>query len=298
MLMEHVKKEKMPDVTTHSSSQINSKIDWVGMDGISLPVIVNGEHILARVSLYVNILDPSAKGIHMSRLYLVLGKTLLKQKLTVKKLKDTVEELVQSQKGLSDHARLEMSWQQPINRKALISDYEGWKGYPVKLKLTKSKDNWDWQMNFATYYSSTCPCSAALARQLFQDEFQESFENKKLHFEEILNWIGEKQVASAHSQRSRADVKLKFEENKESIDFLKYIDAIEQALRTPVQTAVKRADEQEFARLNGENMMFVEDALRKMKEALEKFPELKDFAVKARHFESLHAHDAAGMIRK
>ena len=37
---------------------------------------------------------------------------------------------------------------------------------------------------------------------------------------------------------------------------------MEAALGTPVQTAVKREDEQAFARLNGRNLMFCEDAPR------------------------------------
>ena len=46
------------------------------------------------------------------------------------------------------------------------------------------------------------------------------------------------------------------------------IDRVEQALGTPVQTVVKREDEQAFARLNGENLMFCEDAARRMAAAL------------------------------
>lgn len=39
------------------------------------------------------------------------------------------------------------------------------------------------------------------------------------------------------------------------------IDQMEAVLATPVQTAVKRADEQAFAWLNGQNLMYVEDAV-------------------------------------
>lgn len=297
MLMTKVEKDKMPDVTRHSSSQINSTIDWVGMDEISLPMEYEGEQILAHVNLYVNILDPSAKGIHMSRLYLALGAGLLKQNLTVDKIKNTVTELVSSQKGLSDKAFLQISWEQPLERKALLSEYKGWKHYPVNLTVVKEQETFRWELQTSLAYSSTCPCSAALSRQLFQQEFTNSFSERELNFDEILNWLGQKQVASAHSQRSQADLTLSFVEGQESVDFIKYVDAIEAALKTPVQTAVKRIDEQEFARLNGENMMFVEDALRKMKEALGGFDELKNFEVKTRHFESLHDHDAAGIIR-
>ena len=42
------------------------------------------------------------------------------------------------------------------------------------------------------------------------------------------------------------------------------IDLAEGALKTPVQSAVKREDEQAFARLNGRNLMFCEDAARRI----------------------------------
>jgi len=298
MLMKKVNKGEMPDIASHSSSVINSRINWVGMDAITVPMKFAGETVLAKANVYVNVVDPSAKGIHMSRLFLALGNCLLKKDLTPKLLKETIDTLIQSQKGLSDSAQLVLKWQQPLERKALLSDNRGWKTYPMILKIRKVKKQTDWILGFSTYYSSTCPCSAALARQLKQQEFAKKFDYEKLNFDEVYNWLGQNQIASPHSQRSRADVRLKFTEGGESCDVLKYIDAIEGALKTPVQTAVKREDEQEFARLNGENLMFVEDALRRMKDSLSRFKELQDFKITAQHFESLHQHNAVGTIRK
>lgn len=286
----------MPDVASTSSSIINSRIDWVGMDKVTLPISVNGESVLARADVHVNVLDPSAKGIHMSRLFLALEKNLLKKNLSIKDLHQVMKKLVDSQDGLSDSARLILKWDQPIRRKALISENFGWKNYPMSIRLVQVGDAVQTTVSFKLYYSSTCPCSAALARQLVQQAFSEKFSQRDLHFDEVANWLGSKTVASAHSQRSRADVVLRFKPGKASLDFIKYIDAIEDALKTPVQTAVKREDEQEFARLNGENLMFVEDALRRVKDSLSGFAEIEKFKVKASHFESLHQHDAVGTI--
>ena len=60
----------------------------------------------------------------------------------------------------------------------------------------------------------------------------------------------------------------------------------------------KREDEQEFARLNGENLMFVEDAGRRIKNSLDKQSRFDDFWVRIEHHESLHAHDAVGVFTK
>ena len=63
------------------------------------------------------------------------------------------------------------------------------------------------------------------------------------------------------------------------------IDAIEDALKTPVQAAVKREDEQEFARLNGQNLMFCEDASRRLQHRLVQMPIFEDFWVRVNHYE-------------
>ena len=81
-------------------------------------------------------------------------------------------------------------------------------------------------------------------------------------------------------------------------DFIDYIDLVEEALGTPVQAAVKREDEQEFARINAENLMFCEDAGRKIKRALEERPEVLDFRAEVIHEESLHPHDAVSVVTK
>ena len=65
-----------------------------------------------------------------------------------------------------------------------------------------------------------------------------------------------------------------------------------------MQAAVKRADEQEFARLNGQNLMFCEDAARRLKHALNQLSEFDDFWLRVNHYESLHAHDAVAVTAK
>ncbi|HVK52664.1 MAG TPA: GTP cyclohydrolase, FolE2/MptA family, partial [Pseudoxanthomonas sp.] len=74
------------------------------------------------------------------------------------------------------------------------------------------------------------------------------------------------------------------------------IDGIEAALGTPVQTAVKRVDEQAFARLNAENLMFCEDAARRVAGALSQDPRVARFDATVAHFESLHPHDAVARV--
>jgi len=70
------------------------------------------------------------------------------------------------------------------------------------------------------------------------------------------------------------------------------IERVEEALGTPVQTAVKRQDEQAFARLNGQNLMYVEDAARGILSQLAEHLQGSTIHVEVEHFESLHPHNA------
>ena len=113
-------------------------------------------------------------------------------------------------------------------------------------------------------------------------------------------WLGTEQgiVATPHSQRSVARLRVKLNDELTEFPITALIDAVEDCLKTPVQTAVKREDEQEFARLNGQNLMFIEDAGRRLKQSLGDNADLIDYWVRVEHHESRHAHDAVGVFVK
>lgn len=288
----------MPDVAQSQKTQKPSLLEWVGMEKVVLPLQTQpGRSTPAQADLFVNLADPNAKGIHMSRLFLTLEEGFEQQLLTPQVVRQVLNTFVECQQGLADSARLVLRWEELFRRKALLSEHQGYKAYPFCLSAESVRGDLSLQLTFSVFYSSTCPCSSALSRQLFQQAFASSFKDRSLSYEEIYQWLGEKQIASPHSQRSQADITLSFNSNIQSFDFESYINCLEEALKTPVQTAVKREDEQEFARLNGQNPMFVEDALRIMKDALRTLPGVASFKVKTHHYESLHAHDAVGSIR-
>ncbi|MCW8997059.1 MAG: GTP cyclohydrolase, FolE2/MptA family, partial [Psychromonas sp.] len=101
-----------------------------------------------------------------------------------------------------------------------------------------------------------------------------------------------------HSQRSVVEVKVKLNKLNQNFPIVELIDLIETTLKTPVQAAVKREDEQEFARLNGQNLMFCEDAARHLQHALNQQDKFSDFWLRVNHYESLHAHDAVSITTK
>jgi len=298
---------EMPDVASSQAPQINGTLNWVGMNRIALPLTVKdsdlGEtKVNAFVQTYVNLCKPEVKGIHMSRLYLLLSEFSDNQVLSAANLREFLAHMLDSHEDISDQATLNFEFDYVIKRKALKSQFSGWKDYPTEIKATLKDGKVDLELGINVPYSSTCPCSAALARQLIQEAFNADFGNKdSVTPSEVEAWLRSDKgtFATPHSQRSIAKVWVKVNPNAEDFPITDVIGVIEQALQTPVQTAVKREDEQEFARLNGHNLMFCEDAARRVKNALDSQEHMySDFWLRIEHLESLHAHDAVAIATK
>lgn len=287
----------LPDIAAQASQQ-SLPLDWVGMCGIALPLCLGDQHCNATADAGVDLADGRSRGIHMSRLYLALA-VLKREPLTVPLIHRVLQQFRDSHEGLSSQAHLTLHFDVLLERPALISTESGYKRYPLKVDAILSDEMFHVELNAQVVYSSTCPCSAALARQLIQEQFLKDFANRALNPEDILNWLGSPQgvVATPHSQRSTAHLKVRLKSGNRELPILTLIDEAEAALGTAVQTAVKRADEQAFALANGQNLMFCEDAARRLNTALRQVDSITGFEVRVEHAESLHAHDAVAVSR-
>ena len=210
-----------------------------------------------------------------------------------------LDDCLSTHQVLADSATLTLRGQVTLERAALVSPLAGWKAYPFEMRARQDGRGVSIELQVQVEYSSTCPCSAALARQLIQQRFAETFAQKPLDYLEILDWLGSTQgiVATPHSQRSTAILQLRLAPGCVDLPVLALIESAEQALGTAVQTAVKRADEQAFALANGQNLMFCEDAARRLHHALRQLPQASAFRLMVVHAESLHAHDAVAESR-
>lgn len=286
----------LPDVSRAEHAAQLGQLEWVGMQGIDLPVTLAETGCLpalhARADVQVDLPAAHVKGIHMSRLYRLVDSLGEGQALSPAGLHQLLQAMIDShQDCTSGNARLSLDFDLLTRRPALVSEHlAGWKAYPVRLEATLIAGIFSLQAQVGVTYSSTCPCSAALSRQLVEHAFAEAFTGQQeLSVENVAAWLRQNAtLATPHSQRSIAQVRVQV---GDELQLLALIDRIEQALCTPVQTAVKRADEQAFAALNGSNLMFVEDAARRIQHAL-----ACHYArpyVHVRHLESLHPHDAS-----
>ncbi|GGK02570.1 GTP cyclohydrolase FolE2 [Luteimonas terricola] len=294
----------LPDVA-YDLAAAARPLDWVGMRRVALPLRVAGDGgesqlVAASADIGVDLASAETRGIHMSRLYLLLQDALSTDALTASALRTLLRECIDSQSGLATTARLSLRWEQLLKRRALASDNAGWKSYPVEVDATLSPSGAEIVLAFGVEYSSTCPASAALSRRANADRFEADFADDDAPSKVAMHeWLasGRGMAATPHAQRSRADVRVVLRNDVDALPLLELIDAIEAALGTPVQTAVKREDEQAFARANADNLMFCEDAARRVAAVVSTSPRVASFDVTVSHFESLHAHDAVARVR-
>lgn len=287
----------LPDVSLTDIAPSLSPLAWVGMQGIDLPITVAEpgcrRELHARADVQVDLPAPHVKGIHMSRLYRLLDTLGQGEALSPTGLCHLLQDMIASHQDCDSRcARLRLNFALLVRRPALVTQgLSGWKSYPVRLDVSLIDGVFRCRVQVTAGYSSTCPCSAALSRQIIEQGFLKAFDRQSpVEPADVAAWLHQHAtLATPHSQRSEAQVTVDAPSDADTLGLLALIDRIEQAVGTPVQTAVKRADEQAFAALNGQNLMFVEGAARRIEAALSGYVRP---SVHVRHLESLHPHDA------
>ena len=290
-------------MTSDISADTPSTLKWVGMEKIAVPITIKLDNdkrlqVSAKANVFVSLDSPESKGIHMSRVHLAINQ-LANIDCNKENLNQVLDDMISSQGSISQQARVELSFDLILSKPALLSDESGFQSYPVVIKAEKQGQDYIYGFELTVAYSSTCPCSASLARQLYANAIDSAFPDATINKSDLLTWAQSQagSVATPHSQRSYAYVRFSIG-GADWPDLASMIFQFEDVIGTPVQTAVKRNDEQEFARLNAGNLMFCEDAARRVKKSLEKMPFVQDYWFKIQHQESLHAHNAVVIDQK
>ena len=250
----------------------------VGIAPVDLPVVLRsregGEKVLqTEASLYCSLDDPMAKGLNLSRLYLIMHERI-KDKLSLDGMEGALRELAEKQGSKNAYCKLRFKY--PMHQKALrTKGVEGHIAYKTELEGQYIDGDYKWFLTVDYVYSSTCPCSFELAHDA------RSKRNA---------------AANAHSQRSILKVKVAFPRTDNNIIWIEdIVDLCREHIPTEVQIVVKRRDEQAFAELNGANLLFSEDAVRIMHAGLDEWVQagrIDDFSIVASHEESLHPWNA------
>jgi GTP cyclohydrolase I len=294
-----------PDVAAETLPLDGDAIDWVGMQGIEMPILFDAgdgdpQRCRARIDAFVNLVRPDRRGIHMSRLYLLVAQHLGDATVDAEMLESLLRAFLRSHHELADRARIGIHFEHLVRRRALRSGHHGWRAYPVAIEASLVGDVFHLDLGTQVVYSSTCPASLALSRQVVQQRFAADFRGgRPLSHAAVFAWLGGERgmAATPHAQRSVAHLRVRFVPGAPT-DLVALIDCVERTLGTAVQTAVKREDEQAFAQLNAENLMFCEDAARRIRAALDADKRIAAFHVRVEHQESLHAHDAVAQASR
>ena len=298
---------ELPDVAKNTLSRDHDELNLqrVGMEKVEIPIKLPGSKgtqisVPALADFYVSLDKSNVRGIHMSRLFLSAQQVLDQDTFGPATIEKLLRSFVESHKNISKKSFARFQYKHLVKKKALKSDNTGWMSYPVVISAELTQSGVAWEVAVDVAYSSTCPCSASLARQLIQSNFKHSFSDDLVEAEKVEAWLGTQEAISAtpHSQRSYAEVKVRMKDCPDDFGINDVIEAVESALSTPVQGPVKREDEQEFARLNGTNPMFCEDAARRVKIAMEQDSRATDYYIHVRHLESLHPFDASAVAVK
>ncbi len=284
-------------------------LDKVGISPVDLPIRVKrregGEQVLqAQASLYCSLDDPNAKGLNLSRLYLLMHDRI-KDHLTIDGIKSALKEMAERQGSNNAYCKLRFKypWEQPALRSRVETVNDGQahqyqvlpNGQSIRMEKLMGHiaynttiegryhkgqtQEYKFYLTVEYVYSSTCPCSFELAHDA----------KSKRHA-----------AANAHSQRSIMKTTIQFDPD-EPVWIEDLIELHRKLIPTEVQVIVKRRDEQAFAELNGSNLLFSEDAVRLLYKGLDTWYDQKrifDFTISTSHEESLHPWNAIAVVFK
>lgn len=288
----------MSKIQSDAQSDLNNNFEalqFVGMTAVQSAIqmqdLVLGKTLMIPAEIEMGVdLKSGHRGIHMSRLYQVLMTQIAEAELDERLIQKILIESLKSQDEISLKSYLNISFQFPKTTTSLKSNIRGYRNYPIILKsFFSEKKQFSMEIVLKILYSSTCPQSLRLSKEYIRDNYSS---------QEIYDLIQKNDSfwpATPHAQKSEMTLHLQVQKmSKNVID--EWIDLVENALQTPVQTAVKKADEMEFARLNGHSAMFCEDALRIVARKLVVQESIHGFRIETTHQESLHPHNAKSVI--
>ncbi len=242
-------------------------IDRVGVRDVRFPIIVSDKErrtqsTVARVALMVD-LPKEYKGTHMSRFVEALHEH--KRYLdvhTAVRLPDRLLRKLDAQR-----ARVEIEFPFFRLKKAPVSGMEGMMDYDVRFEIDAERGKrGTFTLTLKVPVTTLCPCSKAMSEK------------------------------SAHNQRGIVTYSVRFSGAAVWIEDL--IDLIESCASCQLYSLLKRPDEKYVTDKAYEQPVFVEDLVRNVAVATERYNAFSWYRVEAENFESIHNHNAYAMVEK
>lgn len=243
---------------------IEIPIGKVGISDLKLPIRVlqkNGDfqNIVATINCFVD-LPKSQKGVHMSRIPIVLNQ-FLKEPLDKKKIRDVTNNIRETLNSSSCYISYKFDYF--IKKNSPVNKIPGYVYYNI-IFIGEFKQTFDFIFLVEVVATSLCPCSKEISKN------------------------------GAHNQKCVVRIICNPETN-EWIWVEDIIELIEGSVSCDIYSILKRSDEAYVTEKAYDNPMFVEDIARSCYQKMKKL-KTKSFIVDVISDESIHQHNAHATI--
>lgn len=296
------------DVQAETDGFNRIRINKVGVRKIKMPVEIEQRdcadpfRTIAHISAYCD-LDKDKKGINMSRNSRTLLNELSNNKLTLKKIEETVEKLAEAHE--TTNINLKFWFEYTYCAKSPQTDICTYEPCVVVVDAKYNKGEHKIFLQVISNESSCCPCSknmSSLVANLSDKEVEQLASKLDLGlYSKVIN-----AGFGAHNQRSEIDIKVELDKSQGIMWIEDLVEIAQKASSAATFNVLKREDEKyvtevqymggyfdekgNFQKVEMSGPKFVEDiardAAKLLNEELDK--RIKDYVVVVNNEESIH----------
>lgn len=259
----------LPDVQNISDNR-GIAIDRVGINNVSFPLMVDRKHgnavqIAAKVDMFASLLH-DAKGTNMSRFVEVLMKNS-KTKINSEMFPVLLRELQQRMEA--DDIYVKMRFPYFVNRPSPVTKLPAVASYDCAFIGILKKDDYKFMIQTNIVAANVCPCSKVISKY--------GAHNQRIHIKSTIIPL-----------RGNNGQMLWLED---------LIEKVEAQASVPVYPLLKRPDEKYVTEKGYDNPKFVEDVIRDLAGAFNKWTLVDSYDLLVEADESIHPHNASAYLQ-
>ncbi len=244
----------------------------------------------AEIECHVD-LDPSQKGVHMSRFEEVMNEAIdevvIGEALIIEGLAEHMAQRVVTRQGAT-RSEVTIRASYPVERRTPVTDIPTQEMYELIGIGAATRRTSRRLVGVSAQGMNACPCAQGLIR----DQARDALRADGMDDAEIARVLDLVPVAT-HNQRARGTLLIGHPDSIVPAEVL--IGVVEEAMSSEIYELMKRPDEQYVVAKAHARPRFVEDSVREMiRGVIEHFPDLPEEAFVHAHqvnFETIHTHD-------
>jgi GTP cyclohydrolase IV len=237
-------------------------------------------------------LDPSQKGVHMSRFEELVNEAIdavvIEEALAIEALAECIAlRVVESQRAVRGEVNIRASW--PIERLTPVTRIPTQEMYGLIGTAAANGSTVRRAVGVTAQGMNACPC----AQDLVRDQAEHALRADGFGDDEIARIVRLVPIAT-HNQRARGTLHVGSPEGS-GVGAEDLLAIVEDAMSSEIYELLKRPDERYVVEKAHRRPRFVEDSVREMvRGVIERWPNLPDNAFVLAHqenFETIHTHD-------